>query len=96
MSAAEPVGTHERLTHYYEQNGCSRRTPRQNRRAWHKSRRMAGRACPDCKGTGLIDIDECNCAVGPSGYYGMHERYCGTDACPNGCWDLLHAEVPRG
>lgn len=52
--------------------------------------------CGECDG-GLIDVDHCNCAVGPSGYYGMHERYCGTEMCPAGCWDRLHpAEVARG
>lgn len=50
------------------------------------------RPCRECNDTGLVDVDRCNCAVGPSGYYGMHERYCGTEPCPAGCWDRLHPE----
>lgn len=53
-------------------------------------RKLVAETCAECKGTGLVDVDHCNCAVGPSGYYGMHERYCGTDMCPNGCWDVLN------
>jgi hypothetical protein len=42
------------------------------------------RACPECYGNGWIEAGRCNC-VGPSGYYGMHERHCGLEPCPRGC-----------
>ena len=42
-------------------------------------------ACPECGGSGYVEGPGCNCGVGPSGYYGMHERYCGLEPCPNGC-----------
>lgn len=41
--------------------------------------------CPECDGWGEVEVDECTCGVGPSGYYGMHERYCGAEPCPAGC-----------
>lgn len=53
----------------------------------------ARRPCRECNDTGLVDANGCNCAVGPSGYYGMHERYCGSEPCPRGCWDRLYPEV---
>jgi hypothetical protein len=42
-------------------------------------------ACPECEDTGMVWSDGCNCGVGPHGYYGMHERHCGAEPCPNGC-----------
>jgi hypothetical protein len=41
--------------------------------------------CPECGGKGYTEGPGCNCGVGPSGYYGMHERYCGLEPCPRGC-----------
>lgn len=43
--------------------------------------------CPECQDTGLTwpEEDRCTCGTGPSGYYGMHERYCGAEPCPRGC-----------
>lgn len=89
MSNAKPMGTHARLGRYYEANGCSRRTPKQNRRAHSKSRRMAGRACRECGGTGVIEVNAHTCGADPYAGYG-HEPGCGTEPCPAGC------EVPDG
>lgn len=41
--------------------------------------------CPECDGTGMVWAERCTCGTGPSGYYGMHERYCGAEPCPAGC-----------
>jgi len=50
-------------------------------------------ACQQCDGTGLIGIDQCNC--GPAGLDGYgHERLCGFEPCPAGCWECLHPEAP--
>lgn len=37
---------------------------------------------------------KCTCGAGPSGYYGMHERGCGTAPGPN--WDRLHWIIGGG
>ena len=44
-----------------------------------------GQPCPACGGNGYVEGPRCNCGVGPAGYYGMHERYCGMEPCPRGC-----------
>ena len=44
-----------------------------------------GQRCPACDGSGYVEGPGCNCGVGPAGYYGMHERYCGLEPCPLGC-----------
>jgi len=44
-----------------------------------------GQSCPACGGNGYVEGPGCNCGVGPAGYYGMHERYCGLEPCPLGC-----------
>jgi len=36
-------------------------------------------ATPDRIAHEIAEVDACTCAVGPSGYYGMHERYCGEE-----------------
>lgn len=41
--------------------------------------------CPECGGTGAIDVNRCTCGAGPGSYAGMHERYCGLEPCPAGC-----------
>ena len=48
---------------------------------------VPGPACPagECDGRGAVWVDVCTCGTGPSGYYGMHERYCGAEPCPAGC-----------
>lgn len=47
------------------------------------------RACKECGGTGLVEAGCCNCAGGtPESSY-LHERYCGVEPCPEGCWDNL-------
>lgn len=41
--------------------------------------------CPICAGhRGLVEVGHCTCAPGPNG---EHERYCGTEPCPSGCWE---------
>lgn len=77
------------------ERGCVRWIAVRSIRRYHRAdvALLLAQACAECKGTGLVDVDHCNCGVGPSGYYGMHERYCGTDACPNGCWDVLNPAV---
>jgi hypothetical protein len=52
-------------------------------------------ACPECEDTGMVWSDGCNCGVGPHGYYGMHERHCGAEPCPNGCPVKPDAEILR-
>jgi hypothetical protein len=43
--------------------------------------------CAECNGTGEVwtDPHECTCGTGPQGYYGIHERGCGSEPCPSGC-----------
>lgn len=43
--------------------------------------------CSECKG-GLVEVDACTCGGGLDVY--GHEPLCGTEPCPNGCWDKLH------
>jgi hypothetical protein len=38
--------------------------------------------CVECDGTGAVWVDACTCG---SGREFPHERYCGTEQCPNGC-----------
>lgn len=46
--------------------------------------------CSACDG-GLVAIGGCNCASPADVSVGyMHERLCGFEPCPNGCWDKLH------
>lgn len=47
--------------------------------------------CGQCK-DGLVDAKGCTC--GSPGYPDPHEPLCGTEPCPNGCWNLLHPEAP--
>lgn len=69
--------------------------PYSNVRCYHREqvRLLLAQSCRECKGTGLVDVDGCNCGTGPGGHYGQHERFCGSDACPNGCWDVLNPAV---
>jgi hypothetical protein len=53
----------------------------------------AFQVCPECGDTGMVWTDGCNCGVGPHGYYGMHERHCGAEPCPNGCPVMSDAEL---
>ena len=47
-------------------------------------------ACGECE-DGLIPIGRCNCGSPADASIGyMHERLCGFEPCPNGCWDRLH------
>ena len=46
---------------------------------------MTATPCPECANRGYIEGPGCNCGVGPSGYYGMHEWHCGLEPCPRGC-----------
>jgi hypothetical protein len=50
--------------------------------------------CPE--NDGLIPVDGCNCGspADESVNY-AHERLCGFEPCPNGCWDKLHPEPAR-
>jgi hypothetical protein len=46
--------------------------------------------CGQCDG-GLISIGECNCGSPADSSIGFaHERLCGYEPCPNGCWEKLH------
>jgi len=45
----------------------------------------AGTACPECNGTGEVEVGHHTCGTGPDGYYGIHEPGCGTEPCPRGC-----------
>ncbi len=40
------------------------------------------------------EYDGCTCGAGPQGYYGMHERSCGTE--PGPAWDRLHWVIVGG
>jgi protein gp37 len=42
----------------------------------------------------LEEYDACTCGAGPGGYYGMHERGCGTE--PGPAWGRLHWIVAGG
>ncbi len=42
----------------------------------------------------IEEYDGCTCGVGPAGYYGMHERGCGTE--PGPAWDRLHWVIAGG
>lgn len=51
-------------------------------------------ACTTCE-DGLVEISACNCAGGtPESSY-LHEAHCGTEPCPNGCWERLHPPASR-
>ena len=52
---------------------------------WRMEAERHGKPCPECDGNGYVEGPGCNCGVGPAGYYGMHERYCGLEPCPRGC-----------
>lgn len=46
-------------------------------------------ACGECD-RGLIAIGRCNCgSPADASISFMHERLCGYEPCPNGCWDKL-------
>jgi protein gp37 len=40
------------------------------------------------------EYDGCTCGTGPAGYYGLHERGCGTE--PGPAWDRLHWVIVGG
>ena len=41
-------------------------------------------ACATCLDTGYIEVEFCTCIIPtPRG----HEPMCGTEPCPEGCWD---------
>jgi protein gp37 len=42
----------------------------------------------------IEEYDGCTCGVGPAGYYGMHERGCGTE--PGPAWGNLHWVIAGG
>src|SRR6185437_14036518 len=42
----------------------------------------------------IEEYDGCTCGTGPSGYYGMHERGCGTE--PGPAWGNLHWVIAGG
>lgn len=42
-------------------------------------------ACPECHGTGEVEVEGHTCGTGPEGYYGAHEPGCGSEPCPRGC-----------
>jgi len=42
----------------------------------------------------IEEYDGCTCGTGPEGYYGMHERGCGTE--PGPAWDRLHWVIAGG
>lgn len=54
--------------------------------------RNAKSRCPagECNGYGEVIVDGCTCGAGPGGYYGMHERGCGSEPCPAGCEYVPH------
>jgi hypothetical protein len=41
--------------------------------------------CPECNGTGAVEVGKHTCGTGPDGYYGAHEPGCGLEPCPRGC-----------
>lgn len=47
--------------------------------------------CGGCDG-GLVPVEGCTC--GSPGYPDPHERYCGYEPCPSGCWWRLHPGAP--
>lgn len=50
-----------------------------------------------CCAWGLVEAGGCNCGSPADASVGyMHERLCGWEPCPNGCWDRLHPETPEG
>lgn len=73
-------------------------------RAWMEAERVASGeppaleagpiACGECD-DGLIAVGRCNCGspADQSVSY-MHERLCGYEPCPSGCWDILHPSAP--
>ena len=53
-----------------------------------------GLTCRHCGGTGLIEAGGCNCGSPADVSVNFaHERLCGFEPCPNGCWDKLHPEM---
>lgn len=52
--------------------------------------------CGQCE-DGLVPIGRCNCGSPADESAGfMHERLCGYEPCPDGCWDRLHPELADG
>jgi hypothetical protein len=50
-------------------------------------------ACGQCEG-GLVPAGGCNCGSPVDASVNFaHERLCGYEPCPNGCWDRLHPAV---
>ena len=41
--------------------------------------------CPECGGTGEVEVGTHTCGTGPGGHYGVHEPGCGAEPCPRGC-----------
>jgi hypothetical protein len=51
--------------------------------------------CGECD-DGLIDAKGCNCgSPADASVNYAHERLCGSDPCPNGCWERLHPDPER-
>ena len=108
MAGAKPLTYAGRCERYARQRGWAydpqrmsigHLTPAQRRRALHKERRSwrslaaMTESCGLCD-DGLIDAGGCNCgSPADASVSYAHERLCGADPCPNGCWERLHPEV---
>lgn len=57
--------------------------------------KVTPQTCGSCL-WGVVDVKAargCTCDPGPEG---QHQRYCGTEPCPNGCWDKVHPAGSSG
>ncbi len=54
----------------------------------------AAKPCPECGGTGEIDVGRHTCGTGPDGHFGHHEPGCGLEPCPAECAYVPPSALP--